>query len=100
MAETKITKEQVEKIAQLCNLNLSDEEINKFADVLTDTLDYINVIEELDTGSTSETYQVTGLENVFMSEGENKRTLSKKDALSNAKEVVRDLFTTEAVFDR
>lgn len=100
MAETKITKEQVKKIVQLCNLNLSDEEINKFADVLTDTLDYINVIEELDTANTSETYQVTGLENVFMREGENKRTLSKKDALSNAKEVVRDLFTTEAVFDR
>lgn len=100
MAETKVTHKQIEKIAQLCNLDLSQEEISKLSNVLTDTLDYINVLEELDTSRVKETFQVTGLKNVFMKGNENKKTLSKKEVLSNAKEVINDLFVTKAVFDR
>lgn len=100
MVETKITEKQVKKIAQLCNLVIDAADLEKFAKMFTDTLDYINVLEELDTSSTKETYQVTGLTNVFMKDGENVATLSKEDALKNASEVVRGLFATKAVFDR
>lgn len=100
MAETKITTKQVKRIAQLCNLSIDDNELEKFAKMFTETLDYINVLEELDTTSTNETYQVTGLTNVFMQDGENTATLSKDDALKNASKVIDGLFATKAVFDR
>ena len=100
MAESKITKDQIVKIAQLSNLNLTEEEIAKFSKIFTDTLDYINVLEELDTKKVSETFQVTGLTNVFMHGNENKQTLDQEKALENASDVVKNMFSTKAVFNR
>ncbi|MFA4814969.1 MAG: Asp-tRNA(Asn)/Glu-tRNA(Gln) amidotransferase subunit GatC [Candidatus Gracilibacteria bacterium] len=60
----KLTKEQVEKIAQLARLKLTDEELERYAGQLTDILTYVEVIKELDTTGVPETSQVTGLMNV------------------------------------
>ena len=65
MTKEKISKEQVLHIANLCNLTLSEKEIDKLSEMLTDTVDYIKILEELDTSNTLETYQVTGKTNVF-----------------------------------
>ena len=100
MSKQKLSKEKVLHIAQLCNLSLNDEEVRRLSDMLTDTLDYIDILEELDTKTTPETYQVTGLTNVFQKEEEKPTTLAKEKALANAKEVIRSMFATEGVFDR
>ena len=100
MSKQKLSKEKVLHIARLCNLSLNDEEVRRLSDMLTDTLDYIDILEELDTKTTPETYQVTGLTNVFQKEEEKPTTLAKEKALANAKEVIRSMFATEAVFDR
>lgn len=100
MADNKVTKEDVKKIAELSNLELSDAEIEKFADLYTDTLDYMDELNELDTSETAETYHVTGLTNVFQKENETPATLSQAEALRNADEVKDNLFTTKGVFDR
>ena len=100
MTKEKISKEQVLHIANLCNLTLSDKEIDKRSVKLTDTVDYIKILEELDTSNTPETYQVTGKTNVFQKKDEVKTTLNQKEALSNAKEVIKSMFATKAVFDR
>ena len=60
----KLTKEQVQKIAQLARLQLTEEEIERYADQLTNILTYVDVLKELDTHSVAETSQVTGLSNV------------------------------------
>ncbi len=96
--EKNITAEQVKKIATLCKLKLTEEEVKKLSKLLSETLDYINVLDELDVTNTPETFQVTGLTNVFQDGSSN--TLSKKEALSNSKEIIRGMFATEAVFDR
>ncbi len=100
MTKEKLTREQVLHIANLCNLTLKDDEINKLSEMLTDTIDYIDVLEELDTSAVTETYQVTGLVNVFQEDTEKNTTLSQKDALKNAKEVIKDMIATKAVFER
>jgi aspartyl/glutamyl-tRNA(Asn/Gln) amidotransferase C subunit len=97
---TKITTDQVKKMAQLCNLNLTDSELEKFSEYFTDTMTHIDVLNELDTSDVTETFQVTGLKNVFMQGESNKATLSKEDALMNAQTVVKGLFATKPVFDR
>lgn len=93
-----VSFEEVKKIAKLCKLTLTEKEMEKLSKMLSETLDYINVLDELDVTNTSETFQVTGLTNVFQDGFSN--TLSKEDALANAKEVIKGLFATEAVFDR
>ena len=96
--EKNITVEQVKKIAKLCKLTLAEEEIKKLSKLLSETLDYINVLDELDVTNTPETFQVTGLTNVYQDGSSN--TLSKEAALSNSKEVIKGMFATKAVFDR
>ncbi len=100
MAETTISKEQVLHLAQLCNLTLTDDEIARLSKMLTETLDYVNVLDELDTSSVSETFQVTGLTNVFQNPNDPATTLTKDAALSNAKEVIKGMFATKGVFER
>jgi aspartyl/glutamyl-tRNA(Asn/Gln) amidotransferase C subunit len=99
MAKT-LSAEEVKKIGTLVNLTLSNEEVKKLSKMLTDTFGYIDVLDELDTANVIETFQVTGLTNVFMEGEDNLTTLPKEQALANAKEVVQDKFATEAVFDR
>lgn len=100
MSKTLITKEQVVKIAELCKLQLSEEEVEKFSKLFSETLQVIDVLNELDTTKVPETYQVNGLTNVFQKDDENVATLTKDEVLKNAKRVEKGLFATEAVFDR
>lgn len=99
MVEAKITKEQVKHIAKLCELTLSQEEEQKLSKMFTDTIEYIQVLDELDVSKVTETYQVTGQTNVFMVNEENKATLSHKEALKNASDPLRGHFATKGVFD-
>jgi len=100
MVKTLITKEQVVKIAALCKLQLSEAEVEKFSRLFSETLQVIDVLNELDTSKILETYQVNGLTNVFQKDDENVATLTKEEVLKNAKRVEKGLFATEAVFDR
>lgn len=61
----KLTGEQVRKIAHLARLYLTDEEVQKYSDQITQILDYVEILKELDTEGVAETNQVTGLENVL-----------------------------------
>ncbi|HBY10117.1 hypothetical protein A2473_02065 [candidate division WWE3 bacterium RIFOXYC2_FULL_42_13] len=94
----KITIEEVKKIAQMSKLNIEGDE-EKFSQLLSQTLDYIKILDELDTSKVNETFQVTGLTNVYQ-DGSQKVTLSREDALKNVKEVIRNLVATKGVFDR
>jgi len=60
----KLTKEQVEHIAQLAKLKLTEEDVERLANQLTDILTYVDVLKELNTTGVPETSQVTGLSNV------------------------------------
>lgn len=100
MSTKKLTNEEVLHIANLCNLTLSADELERLGEMLTDTIDYIKVLEELDTDSTNETYQVTGKTNVFQKPDEPETTLTQEESLANAAEKINDLFATKAVFDR
>ena len=60
----KLTKEQVQHIARLARLKLTTEEEERYAGQLTEILNYVEVLKELDTKGVPETSQVTGLSNV------------------------------------
>ncbi len=60
-----ITKEQVDHIAKLARLKLTDAEEEKMAKELGAIFGYIEKLKEVDTTGVQPTAQVTGLENVL-----------------------------------
>lgn len=61
----KLSKEDVLKIAKLSRLELTDREVDTFAGQMSEVLNYVKKLDEVDTEGVVETSQVTGLVNVF-----------------------------------
>ncbi len=59
-----LSEEQVKHIAKLAKLDLNEGEVKKFAGQLSSILEYIDILNEVDTEGTEPTSQVTGLTNV------------------------------------
>lgn len=62
---TKISRDDVQHLAQLSNLALSDDEIDGLQTDIGNILGYVEQLGELDTSGVEPTYQVTDLENVW-----------------------------------
>ena len=61
----KLTKKEIEHIAKLARLELSEKELKKYGSQLSDVLSYIDQLREVDTTNIKPTAQVTGLENAL-----------------------------------
>jgi aspartyl-tRNA(Asn)/glutamyl-tRNA(Gln) amidotransferase subunit C len=79
----KLTRAQVEHVAQLARLGLSDEEKEALASELSSILKYIDQLEQLDTSSIAPTAQVGELVDV-MRDDEVEPSLGVEEALANA----------------
>lgn len=90
----------VKHISKLCNLSLSEQDEKRLEPMLAEAIDYIKILEELDTSDIEETYQVTGSSNVFQDEEDSSNTLSQSEALQNASKVVDHKFATKGIFER
>ena len=62
---TKISSDDVRRLAQLSSLQLSDDEIANLQGDLDAIVGYITQLGELDLSGIEPTYQVTGLENIW-----------------------------------
>ena len=62
---TKITKEEVRKVAKLARLELNENEINNHAKQLEKILEYIKQLEEIDTNEVPCTTRAIEVINVF-----------------------------------
>ena len=61
----KVDKKQVIHIAKLANLNLTEEEIDKYANNLEEILNFAEIINSIDTENISETIMSNQNVNVF-----------------------------------
>ncbi len=57
----KLTREDVLKLARLCKLQLSEEEIGRYQTELSQILEYVAQLDSVDVAGLKPTYQVTGL---------------------------------------
>ena len=62
---TKITKDEVKKVAHLARLELNENEINNHAQQLEKILDYIRQLEKIDTDNVPCTTRAIEVTNVF-----------------------------------
>jgi aspartyl-tRNA(Asn)/glutamyl-tRNA(Gln) amidotransferase subunit C len=93
------TEKDIEKLSELVKLPISDLEKKKLAGMLSQTTEYMDMLNELDTGEVKPTYQVTGLSNVFQDQELN-QTLTQDEVLQNASNYKEGMIQTSAVFDR
>ena len=61
----KLNKQQIQNIANLARLELSEVELEKYGDQLSAVLSYIDQLKEVDTEKVEPTAQITGLVNVL-----------------------------------
>jgi len=67
-----IDKQQIEHIAKLARIELTEEEKEKFTNELSSVLDYVNQLNKVDTSKIEGISQVTGLENIIREDIEDK----------------------------
>jgi len=68
---TKITKEEVKKVANLARLELNENEISNHAKQLEKILDYIRQLEKIDTDDVPWTTRAIEVMNVFRTDEKN-----------------------------
>ncbi len=61
---TTITRDDIQKLAGLSNLHLSDDEILSLQGDLKAVLQYVEQLDQLNTEDVQPAYQVTGLQNI------------------------------------
>lgn len=65
---TKITQDEVRKLAILSAITLTDEEEITLQNDISNILGYVDQLKELDTSGVTPTYQLSGLTNIFRSD--------------------------------
>ena len=81
-----ITTDDVRHLAQLSNLQISDDEVDTLRGDLENILGYIEQLSELDTSGEEPTYQVTALENVWRDDEVQTSSVTRERLLSLAPE--------------
>ncbi len=94
----KLTLAEVEHIANLARLELSEEEKNRYQEQLSAILEYAARLQELDTTGISPTSSVLP-ERTVLRPDEPRPGLSREDLLKNAPDVEQGQFRVPPVFD-
>jgi aspartyl-tRNA(Asn)/glutamyl-tRNA(Gln) amidotransferase subunit C len=91
-----LSRGDVEHVAHLARLGLSDDEVARLAEQLNDILDQYAILAEVDTDDIPPTAQVIELENILRDD-EVRPSLPLDSVLANAPEVSGDHIVVPAV---
>lgn len=81
---TKFSTADIRKLARLCRLRLTDEEVVKYQNELSNILAYVELLQDVDVNGLEPTSQVTGLTNVVREDVEIDYGVTPADLLKNA----------------
>ena len=93
-----ISREQVEHVAHLARLGLSDEEIDRFQQQLSQILGHMQMIDQLDTSAIPPTAQVIPLSSV-MRDDHPRPSKPVEEILQNAPRREGDFFKVPPVLE-
>lgn len=94
---SKLTRDDVLKLARLSRLKLTDEEIEKFRTELSEILDYVEKLNQVDVSGLEPTQQVTGLKNVMRADEVCDYGYMADDLLKNAPATEKPMFKVKRV---
>jgi aspartyl-tRNA(Asn)/glutamyl-tRNA(Gln) amidotransferase subunit C len=78
-----LTREEVEHVARLAHIGLSDDDVERFRTQLSQILDYFEILKRVDTEGVPPTSQALPLQNVTRPD-ETLRPLDHEAVLANA----------------
>lgn len=94
----KINAKDVEKIASLARLEMGEAEAASYGAQLSNILNYIEKLNELDTSEVRPTSNVVGLNNVTRSD-KAARSLEQTEALFNAPDPSKGFYRVPKIID-
>jgi aspartyl-tRNA(Asn)/glutamyl-tRNA(Gln) amidotransferase subunit C len=94
----RLTRAEVEHIAELAKLGLTEEEKARFQEQLSAILDYAQRLNELDTTAIPPTARVIPLRNV-MGTDETQPSLPAEDVLANAPDSAEGCIRVQAILE-
>jgi aspartyl-tRNA(Asn)/glutamyl-tRNA(Gln) amidotransferase subunit C len=93
-----LTPEEVRHIARLARVGLSEDDVTRFEDQLSQILDYFQRLQEVDTENVPPTAHTLAMHSV-MRDDEPRPSFDKEDVLANAPRREGDLFRVRAVLE-
>jgi aspartyl-tRNA(Asn)/glutamyl-tRNA(Gln) amidotransferase subunit C len=93
-----LTREQVQHVAKLARLNLSDEEVATFTGQMADILAYVEKLSELNTDGVVPTSHAVPMENAFR-EDLVRPSIGVENALANAPDRIEGFFRVPKVIE-
>jgi aspartyl-tRNA(Asn)/glutamyl-tRNA(Gln) amidotransferase subunit C len=98
MSPTQIDRQQVERVAHLSRLDLTDEELQLFSGQLSAVVEYIQKLNELKTDGVEPLAHCLPVHNVFRQDTV-KPSLDVEKAMENAPDRVDDFFKVPQILD-
>lgn len=93
-----LTREQVQNIATLCRLGMTEQDLDTMAEELSHILELFQTLQELDTEALPPTGHSASLETV-MREDTTHPSSSTRDTLANAPQTDDDRFRVNVVLE-
>ena len=94
----KLSRDEVLHIAQLARLGLTEDELAKFQEQLSNILENFEILQQVDTTNVPPTAQAIPLQNVFR-EDEVAASLTQSEVLANAPRREGDFFRVPTVLE-
>ena len=94
---SKVKTIDIEHLAKLASLQLSEPEKRTFQNQLQEVLTYISKLQEVNTDKTEPIGHITGLENISRQD-KPAPSLSQEAALKNAQKVHSGFFQVDSIF--
>jgi aspartyl-tRNA(Asn)/glutamyl-tRNA(Gln) amidotransferase subunit C len=98
VTEPRISREDVQHVARLARLELSEPELVRMQDELSHILAYIDKLRSVDTTGVEPTSHAVPLTNV-MREDEPRPSLPRAEMLANAPEAAGDFFRVPRIIE-
>ena len=99
MSASKLSISDLEHIAKLARIELTDEEKQTFLPQLESVIEYLDILNEVDTNNIEPTYQVNNLSNVLRAD-EVKESLPVESATGTAAKVRDNYFEVTATIKK
>ncbi len=93
-----LSREEVQHIAKLARVGLSEEDVVRFQEQLSEILDYFRRLRQVNTDDVPPTAHTLPLHNVLRDD-EPQPSLEKEEILANAPQRENDLFRVRAILE-
>jgi aspartyl-tRNA(Asn)/glutamyl-tRNA(Gln) amidotransferase subunit C len=95
----KLSGEEVKRLALLARLGLSEDDVERFREQLSNILDNFEILQQVDTANAAPTAHSIALENILRDD-ESTPSLPAEEVLSNAPKREEDYFKVRAVLEQ